>query len=279
MKSLEGGDYDACLQILKELRDYTRPPDDNEVKQYFHSIEATGRWYWLKVLMFPPLVDLRRWREVFARDRFYLESLYYSASARFISLDFEQIKEAMNDAERLREELLQLIEVSSLPLGRHDELQMLAICLEAQAAARLALELDEKDLNKTLGQIRLRRLLSKQQLKLKSLIRHASPYVRAEAYTAAGLVKRCETRGKLLLLQEEEIGVDQDELDCFEASLRARPTATAYVFLAQAHFDRASQPGGLASHRQQAESLVKYALRLSPQNALALDLNKTLRYH
>jgi hypothetical protein len=219
-------DWEACRRILRDIYHETQGPDKEAARRLVASVELPYRHSWLVKRVWSFLPAVQRWRNTFVKDRLYLESRYYLNLAKFQTFTSDKLQEAMEDARDLHVKLLPAAEPSSHEQMRRDELRRLCLCLEVDAGVRILLSSGEGgDVAREIEiWRRLNKLIEEEGAKLKAFRVDESRAVAAAAYCTLGLLQRYQRDSTSWHLKSTP-HIEEDEIECFEKSLKLRSTA------------------------------------------------------
>jgi hypothetical protein len=268
----EAEDWDRCQKLLRDLRDYTREPDDSEATTQLKTGSGPAKFRrlreWSVRKFFPAFALLDPWRDTF-RNGFFLESEYYLALSRYRTFTGGGIRAAMKQAEELHTRILGGAVPTGIDRGRYAELRVLAQCLEVDAVLRILLG-DESDLvikDSTLeAEVRWDALRQEVLPMLRRIVKDANytPGLRAEVSCTLGLIERY-TRKPIRIDKAAKL---MAEFDCYREALKLERSADACFYLAEALLE--------AGRAAEASAHLDEALRQCPRHAGALDLRKGL---
>ena len=165
---------------------------------------------------------------------------------------------------------LLLHNLSTIEEARIEELHILSLCLETNVAIRLVLDSANQSDGTILAEIVLARA-ENIELRLNELSNHKSRTIRASVFTTLGLLQWWN-----YLSSQETDSSSKDEsndfvsnaISFYEKSLKQRPSASTYTYLAEALMDQKKQDS--------ANLMLSQALKLSQQHPLAIKLRERL---
>lgn len=237
-------------KLLEQLRQWTQPVDLYDAERRIAELQPPRLYHLFLPRVAREFEELAEARRA-ATSPLFLESLYYSAYARFQTFEPQGLQDAFARAQRL-ERLLGGTKAIGLQRRRHDQLAALALCLKIAAAARLHLDgIEDPVASLELTMNRFLVLIGESDLE--ALTAHNDPEIRADAHVASGLLK-------LTHEDDRRRAADQAALQ-FEIALRIRPRADTYVYLAECRMRK--------YRREEAIEWVQKALALSNHHPLA----------
>jgi hypothetical protein len=275
-------EWSRCERLLRDLRDLTRAPDDDEasslLKQGSFPETESGAGllrrfrHWLAKIHFPAFTLPDSWRNTF-RNGFFLESEYYLALCRYRNFTSSGARKAMMQAKELHTRVLAGAVPNGIDLRRYAELRVLAQCLEIDAVVRLRLADKQDPVPKDVEYDAISRwfVLQREVVPtLRQLVndRSHSPRIRATVLRSLGLIERCERRKSQTRNNAEKL---IRELDRYRHALNFERSADTCFYLAETLLE----DGRSAEAKMYLEEVV----RLCPRHAGGLRLQGSPEPH
>lgn len=262
----EAEDWEHCKEILKKIRDEIRKPSEYEAEALLlRALNLPKRTGWLIRFFLPDYALLDRWRSPFQKA-FFLESEYYYQLAKYRTFDRTEFIETRERAFILHDQHLAGPTPPDMDARRHNELRLLARCLESDSAVRVELDGAEEDKAWEVKS-RLHDLPEELSPDFINTVRDLDmdPVVRAAAYTSLGLLERYKREEMSFRKEDHPI---EKEFGYYRQALELNRDPDTCFALAECLLE--------LGQKVDAERFIEEALRLSPGHVGALTMSKKI---